>query len=117
MKLQRWNDWVLLVAIISFIVAPIGSLIILLGIEQPIYDELNTTYNQSTSRPGHYMEGAVVGMARIVFTIISIIAGLVLAIAGSIRIPKLARTTLNLRQAAWISFPISLIACFVTHIV
>lgn len=115
-RFERWNDWLLLAATVCFVAAPLGGLILLLGFEQPAFDELQATYDQSTSRPGHFFPAGTVSMVRIALTAAAIILGLAFAIAGSLRVPAAATLTRKLRDAAWIVFCIALAACLLIQI-
>ena len=115
-RLERWNDWLLLAAIVCFVATPLGALILLIGVERPAFDELQATYDQSTSRPGHFLPAGIVSMVRIALTAAAIVLGLAFALAGSLRIPVAATLTRKLRDTAWILFCIALTACLLIQI-
>jgi integral membrane sensor domain MASE1 len=112
MKLQRWNDWLLLVAMVCFIGATLGNLALLLGVEQPTYDELERTYvPHGGSGPGHFLPGGLVCMVRFVATVSAMGLGVLFALVGSLRIPRDAASSRKLRDATWITFCVALAVC------
>lgn len=110
MKPQRWNDWLLLIAVFCFVAAILGNVMLLFGIEQPAYRELQETYNVNSSRPGHFLPAGFVGILRFATTAISLVLGLLFAIGGSIRIPRAATSSRKLRDATWIAFVFAFLA-------
>lgn len=117
MKLHRWNDWVFIAALVCFVAAPLGSFALLRCVELPLQRELHASYDPNTSRPGHFMESTVAGMIRMALTASAVIAGLILAAVGGIRLPKSATSTRKLRSVTWMTFGISVLACLVIPLV
>ncbi len=116
MKPQRWNDWIFLISIVCFVAAPLISLAILLGIEWPIYNELQASHDESTSGPGHFVPGGFINLFRIALTISAVATGLVLTLLGSIRIPDSAKSTRKLRDVTLAMFGFALISCIFIQI-
>jgi hypothetical protein len=111
MRPKRWNDWLFLFAIICFLGAPISNAVILFGVERPEYAELVNTYDTSTSRPGHYISAGFTSIFRIVVTAAGFGTGVLFALVGCIRIPRLADSTRKLRDATWILFAAAIVSC------
>jgi hypothetical protein len=111
MRPKHWNDWLFLFAIICFLGAPICNAIILFGVERPEYKELASIYDPSTSLPGHYISAGFTSIFRIVVTAVGFGTGILFALIGCIRIPRLAASTRKLRNATWILFAVALVAC------
>ncbi len=111
MRLQRWNDWLFLLAIVCFVCSPLGNAIILFGIERPEYNELAKTYDPSTSRPGHFVSAGVTNIFRVVATVLGFSFGIILTLVGSIGIPRSALLTRKLRDSTWIIFIVAFAAC------
>lgn len=116
MKMQRWNDWLLLFAIVCFVCSPLGNIYILSEIEGPAYRELDKTYDRSTSRPGHFMSGGVVYLFRLAMTVLGLSSGILLAVFGSIRIPRSATATRKLRDITWVLFIVVWCVCLAIYL-
>jgi hypothetical protein len=111
-KPQRWNDWFLLAAILCFVGALLGNLILLLLVERPTAIELQNSYQEhGGSGPGHYFAVGAVAMARAVLSGLGIFLGSMLCIAGSVRIPRAAVASRKLRDSAWITMIVALVGC------
>jgi hypothetical protein len=117
MRPKRWNDWLLLIAIFCFLGAPLGSVAILLTMEQPAYNQLQATYDPSTSRPGHFLPAGMINIVRNLLAATAMAIGLLLALIGCLRIPLIAILTRKLRDTTWVVFCLAVVALFAIAII
>ena len=106
---QRWNDWVLLIAIGFLAIAPIFSTGFMLAIENPLGSELQADYEpHGGSGPGHFFPLAMTRFLRVGASIGILCFGVLLGLIGSIKIPRSALGSRRLRDATWIMSMVSL---------
>jgi hypothetical protein len=111
MKLpKRSKDLWLMFSLLCFAGAPLLSLGMIVFLETPLANELQAEYKpHGDSGPGHFF---AVGLIQVVRTAISfgiLLLGLATATIGSIRIPRNAKGSIKLRDAAWVTFALSLV--------
>lgn len=111
MRPKRWNDWLFIAAIFCFLIAPLCNAIIFIGFERPEYAALTKTYDTNNSRPGHFVPAGFIGIFRFFVTAAGMCTGILLALAGGIRIPRIGTSTRQLRDATWFMFIVALLAC------
>lgn len=116
MKLQRWNDWLFIFAIVCYVVSPLGNAIILFGVERPEYSELAKTFDPSMSRPGHFISAGVTKIFRTVATALGLFLGVLFTLIGSFRVPRSATSTRRLRNTTWLVFCGTLFVCLAISI-
>lgn len=88
------------------------GIVILVGFERPTYSELLATYvPHGGSGPGHFFAVGIIKTVRVGATMAAVGLGLLLAMIGSLKIPRNSSGSRTLRNVAWILFCIALAAC------
>ncbi len=107
---QRWNDWMLLLAMLCMILAPLWSLLMIFGIERPLFRELQASHiPYGNGGPGHFFSYGMAKMVRMIGSLGILIFGMIFALIGGINVPQKATGTQALRYLTWMMSIFSLL--------